>query len=330
VVRNLSLSVTEGEVLALVGSSGCGKTTTLRMIAGLESVDNGCIEVAGALVAGPGRHVPPERRRIGMVFQDYALFPHLSVGGNVGFGLGRGSEQRRRIEEVLDLVGLAGYADRMPHDLSGGQQQRVALARALAPQPQILLLDEPFSNLDPELRVSVRSDVRNILTEAGATAVLVTHDQEEALSMTDQVAMMIRGEIVQIASPQQIYDAPVSPEVARFFGDSYVIRGEASGFTADTEIGRIELSIPLDGPVDIVLRAETLRIVPAQPDDAHAVAVIRREYFGRYQALALQLRSGGVVRATTGTELEFRTGDHVRLSAKRPQIAFSRLGAGMP
>ena len=146
VVRNLSLSVTEGEVIALLGSSGCGKTTTLRMIAGLESVDNGCIEVAGALVAGPGRHVPPERRRIGMVFQDYALFPHLSVGGNVGFGLGRGSDQRRRIEEVLDLVGLAGYADRMPHDLSGGQQQRVALARALAPKPQILLLDEPFSN----------------------------------------------------------------------------------------------------------------------------------------------------------------------------------------
>ncbi len=195
VVRDLSLSVSEGEILALLGSSGCGKTTTLRLIAGLEHVDGGCIEIDGDLVAGAGLHLPPERRRIGMVFQDYALFPHLTVGRNVGFGLGRGGGNQRRIDEVLDLVGLAGFADRTPQELSGGQQQRVALARALAPRPRVLLMDEPFSNLDPDLRASVRREVRDILREAGATAVLVTHDQEEALSMADQVALMMAGAI---------------------------------------------------------------------------------------------------------------------------------------
>jgi iron(III) transport system ATP-binding protein len=329
VVRNLSLSVLRGEVLALLGSSGCGKTTTLRMIAGLETLDGGCIEVDGALVAGAGRHEPPERRKIGMVFQDYALFPHLSVGGNVSFGLPRGGS-RRRVEEVLDLVGLAGYADRMPQDLSGGQQQRVALARALAPNPKILLMDEPFSNLDPDLRVAVRGEVKDILTAAGATAVLVTHDQEEALSMADQVAMMVGGEIVQVADPETLYNQPLTREVASFVGESYFIGGEASGLVAETEIGRIELTAPHLGTVDVVLRPESLSLSSALPEDSHAGVVSRREYFGRYQALTVRLRSGNIVKATGSTGLEFRPGDYVRIGTHRPQIAFPRAAGHRP
>ncbi len=322
VVRNLSLSVMRGEILALLGSSGCGKTTMLRMIAGLETVDGGCIEVDGDLVAGAGRHEPPERRRIGMVFQDYALFPHLSVGKNVGFGLARGSDHRRRIDEALELVGLGGFADRLPQDLSGGQQQRVALARALAPQPKILLMDEPFSNLDPDLRVSVRGEVRDILKAAGATAVLVTHDQEEALSMADQVALMMRGDIVQAADPETLYRYPVSREVAGFVGDSYFLPGIASGHVVETEIGRIELVEAQTGNVDVVLRPEVVDLTIGREDDPSTGLVVRREYFGRYQALSVQLRSGSIIKATSGPGLNLRVGEYVRISTRGPQIAF--------
>ncbi len=322
VVRDLSLSVMSGHILALLGSSGCGKTTTLRMIAGLEHIDGGCIEVDGDLVAGAGRHDPPERRRIGMVFQDYALFPHLSVARNVAFGLGRGSDARRRVDEALDLVGLTGFGDRMPQDLSGGQQQRVALARALAPKPRILLMDEPFSNLDPELRVAVRGEVRDILREAGATAVLVTHDQEEALSMADEVALMFRGSIVQVDAPETLYRRPLSREVAGFVGESCFLAGSAIGHVVETEIGNLELLEPHTGLVDVLLRPECVSLAAAAEDDAVAGIVIRREYFGRYHSLTVRLRSGATIQATSGPEAGFQVGALVQVSTRMPSVAF--------
>lgn len=326
VVRDLSLSVTSGQILALLGSSGCGKTTTLRMVAGLEQIDGGCIEVDGDLVAGAGKHDPPERRRIGMVFQDYALFPHLSVARNVGFGLDRGGDARRRVDEALELVGLSGFGDRMPQDLSGGQQQRVALARALAPKPRILLMDEPFSNLDPELRISVRGEVRDILREAGATAVLVTHDQEEALSIADQVALMIRGGIVQVDDPESLYRRPATREVAGFIGESYFLAGAASGHVAETEIGRLELIDPRVGVVDVLLRPECVILTIATEDDPDAGLVVRREYFGRYQSLTVRLRSGATIKATNGPEAGFQVGASVRVSTRTPSVAFGATG----
>jgi len=322
VVRNLSLSVDSGEILALLGSSGCGKTTTLRMIAGLEAVDGGCIEVDGVLVAGAGRHDPPERRRIGMVFQDYALFPHLSVGKNVAFGLPRGIDARTRVEETLELVGLAGFGNRMPQDLSGGQQQRVALARALAPQPRILLMDEPFSNLDPDLRITVRGEVRDILKRAGATAILVTHDQEEALSMADQVALMIDGEVVQVADPETLYQHPESREVARFIGESYFLPGTATGTLVETEIGCLELESPMDGRVDVMVRPEVIAVsAPADGEPVNGM-VVRREYFGRHQMLSVALPSGSVVRAMAGARARYRAGDDIHVAVTGPVVAF--------
>ena len=212
VVDDLDLMAHTGEIVALLGPSGCGKTTTLRLIAGFEAQDSGTIEIGGRLVAGPspGRGEPPERRRVGMVFQDYALFPHLSVGKNVAFGLTRDQERNGQVEAALETVGLPDFAGRMPHELSGGQQQRVALARALAPGPDVILLDEPFSNLDAALRASVRAEVRQILSRAKATALLVTHDQEEALSLADRVAVMWDGHVVQSATPETLYHRPVS------------------------------------------------------------------------------------------------------------------------
>ncbi len=327
VVRDLSLSVTSGQILALLGSSGCGKTTTLRMVAGLEQIDGGCIEVDGDLVAGAGKHDPPERRRIGMVFQDYALFPHLSVARNVGFGLERGGDARRRVDEALELVGLSGFGDRMPQDLSGGQQQRVALARALTPKPRILLMDEPFSNLDPELRVGVRGEVRDILREAGATAVLVTHDQEEALSMADQVAMMFRGGIVQVDDPESLYRRPATREVAGFIGESYFLAGTASGHVAETEIGRLELTDPRTGAVEVLLRPECVTLTVTTDDDPVAGLVVRREYYGRYQALTVRLRSGATIKATSGPEAGLSVGTTVRVSTRMPSVAFGANGS---
>jgi len=227
-VDHISLAVAQGEILVLLGPSGCGKTTTLRLIAGLERPDSGEVLLNGAVVAGK-RWVEPENRHIGLVFQDYALFPHLSVEANVNFGL-RGwsrGDKSTRVNKLLDLVGLPNLGKRMPHELSGGQQQRVALARALAPKPDVILLDEPFSNLDAALRTQVRMEVRDILKETGTTAVFVTHDQEEALSLSDQVAVMFDGLIAQFGPPQQVYVHPSSPEVAAFVGEANFIPGEA-------------------------------------------------------------------------------------------------------
>jgi iron(III) transport system ATP-binding protein len=258
VLDSIDLEVDEAEVVVLLGPSGCGKTTLLRLVAGLDTVDRGVITIADRVVSADGTHVLPEQRQIGLVFQDGALFPHLTVGENVGFGLPR--PQRRsssRIDELLELVGLAGRAADRPDQLSGGQRQRVALARALAPSPEVLLLDEPFSNLDAALRVQLREEVARTVRGSRITSVFVTHDRAEAFALGDRIAVMAEGRIEQIGSPEDLYARPVSPWVATFVGDGSLIDGVADGSSAITSIGRIEL---VDGgptgPVMVLVRPE--------------------------------------------------------------------------
>jgi iron(III) transport system ATP-binding protein len=279
----VSLTIKDGEFVALLGPSGSGKTTLLRILAGLERPDAGTVTIGDRVVAGPGgQWVAPEKRRVGLVFQDWALFPHLSVDGNVGYGVPR-SDRRRRVDEALALVGLSGLGDRMPATLSGGQQQRVALARALAPRPSVLLLDEPFSNLDTALRVQVRSEVHALLTALDVTAIFVTHDQDEAFVLGDHVAVMSEGCIVQSAAPRALYERPVTPWVASFVGDANLLPGLAAGPTASTPIGDVPLAdANLSGPVQVLVRPESLRV---SAGDAGTVEVA--EYYGRESLLVL-------------------------------------------
>ena len=243
-LRGVDLHVAPGELVAVLGPSGCGKTTLLRCLAGLEHVDDGTIDLAGRRVAGPGTHVAPERRRIGLVPQEGALFPHLDVAGNISFGLGRAprSERRTRVAELLDLVGLGGLERRRPHELSGGQQQRVALARALAPRPEVILLDEPFSALDTGLRAAVRDEVAAMLRTSGTTAMLVTHDQVEAMAVADVVAVMRDGVIVQADAPAEVYRRPVDRWTASFLGDAVTVPGVRDGDEVVTSFGRVRLA----------------------------------------------------------------------------------------
>lgn len=282
-VSDLGLTVERGEILCLLGPSGCGKTTLLRLLAGFERPDAGEVRLAGELVASPTRSVPPERRRIGFVFQDFALFPHLNVTDNVAFGLrGTRAQRRARAADVLDLVGLSVFAARMPHQLSGGQQQRVALARALAPEPHILLLDEPFTNLDASLRGATRDEVRSVLKRSGTTAILVTHDQDEALSFGDRIAVMRFGRIEQIGKPEDVYLRPVTPFVASFVGRTNLLRGVADGGVVRTALGAVTLVNEAAGQVVVSLRPDQLQLVVGErPARALVKAtVVRREFRG--------------------------------------------------
>ncbi len=321
--NGVSLRLEKGQLLALLGPSGCGKTTTLRLIAGFEEVDGGEIEIGGQVVASSRLHLPPERRRVGMVFQEYALFPHLSVLDNVRFGLHLYTGDRaRRARDVLELVGLAGVEDRLPHELSGGQQQRVALARALAPEPALVLLDEPFSNLDAGLRVRVRAEVRAILKEANATAIFVTHDQEEALSLVDRVAVMLNGQVHQVASPQKVYRQPVSREVAAFVGEANFLPGTANGRTVECELGTLELQTPVTGPVDVLLRPENLQVLPGP---AAAPGRVRSTlFFGHDQLLSVETGSGAMLNARLGPSFYFAQGQPVHLAVKGPVMAYTK------
>jgi iron(III) transport system ATP-binding protein len=249
--------------MALLGPSGCGKTTTLRLIAGFETLDSGLIEIAGQVVADGRRHLPPEKRRAGIVFQDYAIFPHLSVADNVGFGVDKQS-RAARTEEMLAFVGLGGMGQRMPHELSGGQQQRVALARALAPNPVVLLLDEPFSNLDAALREEMRGEVRRLLKQSGTTAVFVTHDQEEALFMGDTVAVMNGGLIEQIGSPETIFHRPKTRFVADFLGNTDFVPGTVTEQGVQTPLGLLAQvpNLPVGTAVTIAARPDDVHITP--------------------------------------------------------------------
>ncbi|WP_202909538.1 ABC transporter ATP-binding protein [Alkalilacustris brevis] len=282
-VERVSFSMGEGELLALLGPSGCGKTTTLRMIGGFEPPDAGRIILRGRDIT----RLPPEKRGIGFVFQDYALFPHLDVLDNVKFGLRgmRRAEADDRARAMLRLVGLESLAARNPHELSGGQQQRVALARTLAVAPPLVLLDEPFSNLDAAMRVETRQEVRALLKEAGSAAILVTHDQEEALALADRIAVMEAGRVVQIGTPDEIYRNPVSAFVASFIGRSNIFEGTADGMDADTPFGRLPLSRAANGEVSLAVRPEQILL---EPDPEGTAAVVGREYRGHDQLYWVQ------------------------------------------
>jgi iron(III) transport system ATP-binding protein len=278
-VRELNLEIERGELMAVLGPSGCGKTTLLRVIAGFEQPDAGCVVVSDEVVAGPGRIIPPEKRRVGMVFQDYALFPHLSVEGNVAFGLtSRPREERDALtRRTLELVGLQHKARTNVHELSGGERQRVALARALAPEPELVLLDEPFSSLDATLRGGLRREVELILRDAEATALLVTHDQEEALSLADRLAVMRDGEIVQVGPPVQVYGEPATRWAAQFVGEVNVLSGVARGGGVETELGVFDLRGPASGSVHVAVRPEQLEL---RADGNGNAEVVAREFRG--------------------------------------------------
>jgi iron(III) transport system ATP-binding protein len=308
VLRGVDLPVAPGAVVALLGPSGCGKTTLLRAIAGLEHIDAGTIAIAGTTVAGDGVDVAPERRRVGMVFQDWALFPHLDVGGNVGYGLPKRDRTPDRIERALSLVGLDGMAARPPSTLSGGQQQRVALARAIAPQPSVLLLDEPFSNLDTALRVQVRTELHALLVELGVTTIFVTHDQEEAFVLGDQVAVMVDGEIVQRDDPATLYARPATPWVAGFVGDANLLVAEADGTSASTPVGRVPLLDARRGRTTVLLRPEELHL------SAGGDALVElTEYHGHDTMYLVRSAGGEAVRVRSASAPVHRRGDSVAI-----------------
>ena len=292
VLAGVDLTVTAGGVVAILGASGSGKTTLLRLICGFERADAGCIALAGRAVAGPGLHVAPEQRHIGYVAQEGALFPHLSVADNILFGLARasrGAAGAHRAAELLELVGLpARYAARGPAELSGGEQQRVALARALAPGARLVLLDEPFSALDAALRAETRAAVAAAVAAAGATALLVTHDQSEALSMGRQVAVLRAGRLVQVAAPETLYRQPADAALARFVGDAVLLPGAAQGGRVRCCLGTAALLAPVpDGPVEVMLRPEQL-VLSDDPAAAQA-QVSQVTYYGHDASVALTL-----------------------------------------
>ncbi len=328
-VDGVDLEVPRGSLTALLGPSGCGKTTVLRMVAGLADPDAGTIAIDGSLVSGPGVAVPPEKRNVGLVFQDYALFPHLTVGRNIAYGLaGRPrAERERRTADALTLVGLEGVEDRYPTALSGGQQQRVALARAIVTRPDLVLLDEPFSNLDATLRAAVREEVRTILRDAEQTAVFVTHDQEEALSLADRVAVMESGRIHQFAHPQALYTAPATRFVAEFVGEADVLDGTRAGtYLVDTPIGRLPTARPIsDTHVAVVIRPESVRL-RADPEAPGVVSGI--SYFGHDQLTQVTLPSGEVVRARRGPQLDLERGRPVRVEVDGPVHTFDVADVG--
>ena len=319
VLREVDLHVAPGSVVALLGPSGCGKTTLLRTIAGLERPEAGSIRVGEQMVVGPGVDVAPERRRIGMVFQDWALFPHLDVRGNVGYGLSRKQRASSRVDDALDLVGLGGLGRRQPGTLSGGQQQRVALARAIAPEPSVLLLDEPFSNLDSALRVQVRFEIHQLLAELGITTVFVTHDQEEAFVLGDEVAVMSEGRIVQQDSPAELYARPASPWVAEFVGDANLLPASAAGTVAQTEVGAVPLADASTGPVTVLLRPEELRVAPG--GDAVVQLV---EFYGHDTVYLVDVGATQRLRVRASSAPQHRRGDHVSVTyAGPPAVSYA-------
>ena len=338
VLRSLDLEVPSGTVAAILGPSGSGKTTLLRLIAGFERPDAGVIEIDGTPVASPTSMVPPERRHVGVVPQEGALFPHLSVGANVGFGLPKGAASVERVRELLELVGLPGLERRRPNELSGGQQHRVALARALAPNPSIVVLDEPFSSLDTGLRAQVRDEVLAALRATGATALLVTHDQLEALSVADQVSVLLDGRMAQTADPVELYERPASLAVASFVGDAVVLPGTYDGLMVDCRLGRLPATDPTGpatgsatGSVDVVLRPEQL-VVHAAPAEAAAEqgspepvgVVVERAYFGHDGLVTVRMAGDLIVRCRVNADVLPRRGERVFVGVEGSAVVFAR------
>lgn len=311
---DVTLELDAGQLLALVGPSGCGKSTLLRIVAGLLSTDAGQVRLGGEVVDDGRRMVPPERRRVGLVFQEHALFPHLTVARNVGFGLrGRSrSDSRARVDEVLELVGLGPLRDRYPHELSGGERQRVALGRALGPQPDLLLLDEPFASLDPNLRAQIRLDVVSVLHRTGTPAVFVTHDQGEALAVGDRVAVMRRGRIEQAATPWDVFHQPANTFVAAFMGEASFLPVEVGPGRVDTELGPLDPIPELPAtPVVAMVRPDD---VTFEPDVEGAAQITGVEFRGATWSYTLRLASGAVLRSTRSHLVQARPGDRVAVS----------------
>lgn len=328
VLRGVDLDVSAGSLVAVLGSSGSGKTTLLRLICGFERADSGVVEIDGQVVTGAGVDAPPERRRIGYVAQEGSLFPHLTVFDNVAFGLPRSERRDRvRIEALLASVGLpAAYAGRAPHQLSGGEQQRVALARALAPAPKLVLLDEPFSSLDAALRVETRQAVASALAASGATALLVTHDQSEALAMGSEVAVLRGGVVAQIATPEMIYRQPVDGAMARFVGEAVILRGIVIGGAATCALGRLPLGRPTpDGPADVMVRPEQIRFVATPNAEAPRGLVIAVTYYGHDASVRLALATAPeTIESRVPGHRAPRPGDEICLSVEGAVIAYPR------
>jgi iron(III) transport system ATP-binding protein len=344
VLTGVDLEVPAGSLTAILGPSGSGKTTLLRVLAGFERADAGTVTIGGSVVDGPGVYVPPERRRIGYVPQEGSLFPHLTVAANIGFGLPARQRRGPATAELLEAVGLANLGRRYPHQLSGGQQQRVALARALAIGPKIVLLDEPFASLDAHLRASVRADVQELLAKTGITGVLVTHDQDEALSTADRVAVLRDGRIAQCDAPQDLYDRPADADIARFIGDANLLEGVLGAGTVDTILGRLPVepgclaspgSGPAPGRVTVLIRPEQVELHPAGPnghpgaagggDGELAGRVVAYGYHGHDAVVHVRPEHDSaapviVVRTVGGSQLA--PGSPVTLRARGPVLAW--------
>jgi iron(III) transport system ATP-binding protein len=316
-VQDADLCVERGEFVALLGPSGCGKTTFLRLVAGFERPDGGTVAIDGRQVAGT-TWVPPERRHVGMVFQDYALFPHLTVAENVAFGLGRDG-RGRRVSEALDLVGLSGLDHRYPAELSGGQQQRVALARALAPRPAVVLLDEPWSNIDPLMRAEMRGELCSILRAADVTVVLVTHEREEAFSLADRIALMQHGTIVQAGSPEELYFQPATRWAAQFVGAANLVAGKAADGQVETALG----TFPADcgngrAPVEVLVRPELLEL---RPDPEGSGLVVGREFRGHDVFYRVRLDDGGELCSQRPSTERVALGERVAVVSHSGRVA---------
>jgi len=320
-VDNLTLALGKGEILSLLGPSGCGKTTTLRLIAGFERPDAGVVEIGSKVMTDATTFIPPERRGVGVVFQEYTLFPHLTVGENIAFGLRKLSSPSRaqRLAEMLEIVGLTPFAHRYPHELSGGQQQRVALARALAPRPSLLLLDEPFSNLDANLRTQLLHDVYTILREQAATAVFVTHDQDEAFMVADWVGVLHQGRLEQLGRPEEIYHRPASRFVAQFVGQANFIPGRVVGARIATKIGTFPNTpgFPQAAAVEVMIRPDQIELVP---DPAGNAIVMVRRFRGTDALAIVQLRSGLTLHSRVPSTLLLLARERVKVVAKPTHV----------
>jgi iron(III) transport system ATP-binding protein len=336
-VRDITFSAHEGEILCLLGPSGCGKTTILRAIAGFEPVEAGQIFLSGHLVSSPHHLTPTENRHVGMVFQEYALFPHLRVQENIAFGLRQfsRSERKARVLDMLRLVGLGGFERRYPHELSGGQQQRVALARALVQRPVLLMLDEPFSNLDPDMAGRMRQELHDLLLRTKTTTILVTHDHDEAFAMADRIAVLNQGRLEQFDTPETIYHMPVTPFVADFVGQADFVPGTVSNGMVHTELGEFPNTLECEEGTSVVvmIRPDDIHLVEEKNSDARISA---RQFRGSENWYAITLPSGQVVHCSEGSKTVLAAGTAVRLSVMathsivfpRPAVSNAEPSAG--